>query len=211
MMPLEDNSLNEKIVDWVSNGGVWVAGPMTDIRNSIGAHFRKAYTGILEKITECELTYSIPDSSEIISSEWNNGDKFTGSLWHELYTVSGKAETLVSVTDGHTAIKNKSIVYKVPFGKGEIIVLGSIPSNDDTKKLIAIAVKDAGIDAYEISGDVAVIPRAVEEKEGLILAEYGDSAASCVLPNPMKDILTGKQFEDKVILAPYDLLILEKA
>ncbi len=35
MMTLEDGDLAQRLEEWISGGGVWVAGPMCDIRNSI--------------------------------------------------------------------------------------------------------------------------------------------------------------------------------
>lgn len=210
MMTLEDNDLQERIEKWVRDGGVWVAGPMTDIRNSIGAHYKDRDTGILEKLTGCELTYSIPDSSVYIRSEWNDGESFNGNRWHELYTLDDEAESLITVTDGHSAVIGKSVAFRKRLGKGEVIVLGSIPSEKDLGKLIQIASEDAGITYTSPEGDVAVVPRIGEKTEGLLLAEYGNKPGSYKLPCRMTDILTGKSYEGSVSLSPYDLMILRK-
>ena len=59
MLTLEDGDLSERIEQWVKNGGVWVAGPMTDQRNSIGAHYTDRAMGILERMTGVRLEYGI--------------------------------------------------------------------------------------------------------------------------------------------------------
>ncbi len=210
MMSLEDGDLPERIEQWVKNGGVWVAGPMTDIRNSIGAHYRNADTGMLERLTGCELTYSIPDSSVYVNSVWSDGEEFKGERWHELYTLSGEAESLVTVNGGHSSVIGKSVVFRVKVGKGEVIVLGTLPSAKDMEKLIGITLADAGIDLPEISGGVAAVPRQGKDTKGLILAEYKNKGGAYTLAKPMKDILTEKTYEGKTELKPYEMLLLEE-
>ncbi|MCQ2461988.1 MAG: beta-galactosidase trimerization domain-containing protein [Clostridia bacterium] len=209
MMTLEDGGLQGRLEKWVRNGGVLVAGPMCDIRNALGAHYRDADTGMLEKLTGCTLDYSIPDSSVYIKSQWTDGTPFTGKMWHELYTSCDGAQELVSVTGGHSAVVGKAVVTKVKLGKGEIILLGSIPSEDDIKKLIGIAAADAGVIPFDISGSVIAVPRKGENYEGLILAEYKNQGGTCILPRAMTDVLTGDALSGKITLTPYEIRILQ--
>lgn len=209
MMTLEDGDLQNRLTQWVKDGGVLVAGPMCDIRNSIGAHYREADTGILEKLTGCSLDYSIPDSSVYIKSRWADGEEFTGSLWHELYAPGENAEVLAGVSGGHSAVIGKAVVTRVKVGKGEIILLGSIPSDKDIKKLIRIAAQDAGIKAAEVTGGVLAVPRKGEAGQGLVLAEYRNQGGTCVLPREMTDVLTGDTLSGTVTLAPYEIRILK--
>ena len=39
MLTLEMEGLPERIEKWVREGGTWLVGPMTDIRNTVGAHY----------------------------------------------------------------------------------------------------------------------------------------------------------------------------
>ncbi len=210
MMTLEDAGLPGRILQWVKDGGVWVAGPMCDIRNTIGAHYRNSDTGMLEKITDSVLSYSVPDSTEFVRPQWSDGKDFTGDKWYELYTPGENAEVLVGVKDGHSAVVGKAVVFRVKLGRGEIIVLGSMPSEEDMKKIISLAAADAGISPVKISGGIAAVPRKGENTEGLILAEYKNEGGTCVLPYPMTELLSGRVLDGRITLKPYDILVLEK-
>ncbi len=208
MLTLEDGDLPERIESWIRDGGVWIAGPMTDVRNSIGAHYRDRAMGMIERITGCELTYSIPDSSKYVKAEWSDGTEFHGNLWYELYSTD--SEPLVTVKGTYSSLIGKAVVQKIKVGKGEVILVGSIPSEEDLQKIIAIAAADAGIQLPEVTGELSVIPRVGEEKSGLILVETAHKPASYVIDRPMRDLLTGKTYEaGRIDIDPYGLLLLE--
>lgn len=210
MLTLEDGDLPARIEEWVKNGGIWIAGPMTDIRNAIGAHYRENETGMIENLSGCELTYSIPDGKGYLTTIWSDGTVFKGNHWFELYTPGREANSMVSVTAGHSAVVGKSVVTQIGVGKGKILLLGSIPSEQDLVRIVRLAAEEAGVDIPEVTGNVAVVPRVGKGRRGLILAEYGNAGASCVLKSPMTDILSGKSYDGKVELAPYEILILEE-
>ncbi len=52
-------------------------------------------------------------------------------------------------------------------------------------------------------------PRAGTAGRGLILVEYGAKEAACVLPEPMTDLLTGRALSGRVVLKPYEVLVLK--
>lgn len=210
MMTLEDENLQDRIEKWIKDGGVWVAGPMSDIRNHIGAHYRQNDTGMIERLTGCELTYSIPDSSEILASEWEDGNRFEGMHWHELYTCSPDAEPLVKVTKGHSAVIGKAVVFRKKIGKGEVIILGSVPTKEDMERIIRLAADDAGIECTDMDDSITLIPRKGEGTEGLMIASYKNKTGSVTLSVPMTDLLSGKEYSGKIDIKPYDLLILQK-
>lgn len=210
MLTLEDGDLPQRIEKWVRDGGIWIVGPMTDIRNAIGAHYRDCETGMIERMTGCQLTYSMPDSLGYVSSVWDDGSSFRGDKWYELYTPGADAQPLVTVTGGHSAIVGKAVALQVKVGAGKIILLGSIPSEEDLEKIVRLAAAGTDIEIPETTGDMAVVPRKGNGRSGMIFAEYGNAKASCTLKSPMTDILTGRTCQGKVELAPYELLVLEE-
>ena len=68
LMTLEDSDLAEKIAKWVQDGGVWVAGPLTDVRNGIGAHFTDKAMGMLEDLLGIRLDYSVPTDGSVLKA-----------------------------------------------------------------------------------------------------------------------------------------------
>lgn len=87
--------------------------------------------------------------------------------------------------------------------------MGTIPNERDLQKLMNMVCAEAGVPVPEMSGTLAAIPRAGENRRGLILVELGNAPASYALEEPMTDLLTGNAYENTVELKPYDLLVLE--
>ena len=210
VMTLEDRKLSERIRKWVSEGGVWVAGPMTDIRSSIGAHFTDRAMGMLEEMLGIRLDYQMPNDNSVLKAAWTCGEDFTSGKWVECYTLPENGEALAAVTAGHSALTGKSIVSKLSYGKGEVILLGTLPSEKDLQKVIDIAYKDAGIAPFETAGSLLVIPREGDNESGLILAETAFKEATVVLPDSYRDILTGETLSGKITVKPYDVMVLKK-
>ncbi len=209
LMTLEDNELSERIAKWVRDGGVWIAGPFTDIRNDIGAHFTDRAMGMLEEFLGVRLTYTVPTDGSYLTTEWNDGEALICQKNAELY--DGVAEPLAAVTGGHSALIGKTVIGKIKVGKGEVILCGTFPSDGDIEKLYSLALKDAGVPTYKTEGLLTVVSRKGEEKDGLILCELGNAPASIVLDTPMTDILSGKSFDGKMDIEPYGIYVLTKA
>ena len=201
--------LPQRIEEWVREGGHWIVGPLTDVRNALGAHYTDREMGFVEKFTGCQLLASIPDSGNIIKSKWADGEAMSAKFWQQLYTPAENGQVLTSVTEGYPAVVGSALAQKITVGKGAVWLLGTIPNERDLQKLMNMVCTEAGVPVPEMSGTLAAIPRAGENRRGLILVELGNAPASYALEEPMTDLLTGNAYENTVELKPYDLLVLE--
>ncbi len=208
LMSLEEHGLAARIARWVKEGGVWVVGPLTDVRNAEGARYRDRFYGMLEELTGIRWLYGVPDTEGHVKAEWSDGGAFAGETWFEMCEDCG-GDTFVRVTEGHSAFIGKALAVKRRVGKGCVIWLGAIPSREDAARLIRLACLESGVEGIETEGEVMVSPRAGEAGEGLIAVEYGAREASCLLPRPMTDLLTGRRLEGRVAMKPYDVLVLK--
>ena len=208
MMTLEENDLPARIMKWVREGGTWIAGPLTDVRNSVGARFKDRPFGMLEELTGAHWEYSVPDVDGVMSAHWQDGSKFQSKLWYELYDEEG-ADVLARVDAPHSALNNKPVLLRFSVGKGHVYVLGTLPGHDDLKRLIRMAAKDAGLTLNEPEGCVMATPRYGDDMNGLILLEYAGKAAAYTLDKPMTDILTGEELCGRIELKPYDVKVLK--
>ena len=208
VMTLEEHDLGKRMAEWVRNGGTWVVGPLTDVRNLDGARYQHCLYGMLEELTGVRWLYAIPDTEGHIMAQWTDGTPFQGSTWFE---VSEPAEeTLVSVTGGHSSLLGKSLVYQKKVGKGKVILLGSVPSPEDMKKLMNLVCTEDKIRLPHVSGKLIVSPRTGEAGEGIILIEYGNQEGSFCTDTPVTDLLTGEQLHGEIRLRPYDVKVLKK-
>ena len=206
---LEEGDLPERIEAWVRAGGHWIVGPMTDIRNALGAHYTDRAMGYVEKLTGCQLIASIPDSGNVVKSQWSDGAPMSAKYYQQLYTSAENGQVLASVTEGYASVVGTALVQKIPVGQGAVWLLGTIPKEEDLRRLLAMVCGEACIPLPEMTGTVTVIPRRGENRRGLILMEVGNAPGTYRLEEPMTDLLTGKTYDDTVELKPYDLLILE--
>ena len=209
VMSLEEHGLPERVAAWVRDGGVWVAGPLTDVRNAEGARYRDRYFGILEELIGVKWCYGVPDTEGRVKAAWKDGTPFEGSTWFEMAEDCGE-DTLAVVTEGHSALKGKSLMVSRAVGRGRVILLGTIPSEKDMTRILSMACELAGVKGICVEGDIMAAPRKGEAGSGLMLVEFGGKPAACTLPCAMTDLLTGKRHEGRVTLAPYDVLVLRE-
>ena len=207
VMTLEDADLAERIRTFVVNGGVWVAGPMTDIRNSIGAHYTDRAMGMIEEWLGVRLEYGIPTDGTVLQTAWESGEALHVKKWAELYTLQ-TGEPLASATGGHSALIGKSVISRHKVGKGEVILCGALPEDADLQKLLTLALADADTEPFRVTGELQITPRVGETEEGLVLCETGNKPASVCVGRPMTDLLTGETFRDTVPVEPYGVRIL---
>ena len=210
MMTLDIDNLAERIEKWVNDGGVWVVGPMTDMRDDIGAHYIDRVTGIHERMTGAVLENQTPDDQHKIKCAWGDGTEFSANTWVQTYAVPEDVEVIASVTGGHSTFIGKAVAFKKKVGKGTVIVVGTFPSAEDLSKIYDIAFEESGVKGYKTEGSIAVVPRKGEEKEGLFLLENGGKEGYCNIECEMTDVLTGEKVGPELNFKPYDMYILEK-
>lgn len=210
MLTLEEPGLQERIAGWVRGGGVWIAGPMTDIRDDIGAHYRDRETGMLEALTGATLAYQVPDAEHRIPCRWSNGSEFHGGSWLQLFDVPEDARVLATAEGYYSALTGKAVVFCRKVGKGTVIVLGTLPSPVDAKRILKLAMEISGTTHFDIDGAVAAARRSGDGIEGIAVAEYGGKAGALHLDGCYTDLLTGLSHRDWLHLAPYQVSVLEK-
>ena len=204
-------SLSARICEWVENGGTWVVGPMTDIRDTDGVRFKNRPLGMLENFANIRLAHSLPCSNGAFVCETKEGRTLGTGGWYELYDNEG--ESLAEVKQSpHSSLLGHSVLLRRRIGKGTVLVLGFIPSAQDMKDIILpLACDTSGISYGQSQGNsIMVAPRVGEDCEGIILAEFEGRGGSYVLPYPMYEHLSGKTLSGTVNLAPYEVLVLEK-
>ncbi|MDO4389808.1 MAG: beta-galactosidase [Eubacteriales bacterium] len=207
VMSLDDRDLSARMAQWVKDGGVWVVGPLTDVRSADGTRYRDRFHGMLESLTGARWAYNAPDRESRIQAAWQDGEAFQGDTWYEMWDADDDA--LVKVTGGHSAIEGKALVSLKPVGKGWVLLLGTLPSEKDMDRILRLVCEKSGVALPQVEGDVMVCPRRGEAGEGLVLVEYGCGEAAVTLDAPMTDLLTGRKLQGKIHLKPYDVLVLQ--
>ena len=211
LMPiLDEYGLPERIAEWIKNGGVWVTGPMTDIRTADGTKFKDRLHGMLESLTPAYLNCFVPDAEKRVKSEWKDGTEFGGNMYYELFKPDNNAD-IANVKFGSKYIEGLSILQQYKVGKGTVIILGTLPDYDDMRKLITYACKKAEIPCNRTEGNsIMVTDRKGENKKGVILVDICGNGGIYRNNKPLCDILTGNKYYGDIKVEPYGVLVLEE-
>ena len=210
VLTLEERNLSEKIEQWVKDGGVWIAGPMTDIRDDIGAHYTDAETGMLERLTGARLVQQVPDHIHRIRCEWQDGTEFEACNFLQLFEIPEDAESLAAVKSGFSTLEGLHVLFKKKVGKGLVIVLGAMPEAQDMERVLKLALEESGVAHFEFTGDVVAAWRGDSEKRrGIAAQEIAGQPGELKISGTMTDLLSGKEYTGVVLLEPYQTVILE--
>lgn len=210
MITLDQGGLRERIKKWVENGGIWVTGPMTDIRTKDGTRFTDRLHGMLEDLTPAVFRYWFPDKEKRIKAVWNDKSDFDSNTYYELFKPNPSAD-LVRVTAGHKAIIGSAVLQCFRVGKGFVYVLGTVPEEKDMKKLIAAVCERAGITCNNAEGNsIIVSPREGKETSGVVLVDVCGKGGIYRSETEYKDIISGRVFKGDIVVAPYEVMVLEK-
>ncbi len=206
---LDEAGLKDRLRAWIESGGVWVVGPMSDIRTMEATKFRHAPFGVLEDWAGIRCDYDIPGDPRQFSLQWSDSTPSEGSIWyHGLKTVD--AEVLATYTEG--PFEGLAAVTTKKLGKGRIIVLGTLPTPEDLKSVLLTIAQEAGVSPVaDATGNLMVVPREGKAGKGMILVEMLNQTASITLREPVTDLLTGKTHSGMVDVPPYGVLVLKKA
>jgi beta-galactosidase len=199
-------------VQWVAKGGVWLVGPMTDIRDEDGAKFKDRPLGYLEELLGVRWCYSVPDAEFTLRCSWDDGEAFAHGVWNELYEAeAGSGAVLAKVTTSpHKSLLGKAVLLERKLGKGHVFLLGTAPSRETMRKVYTHALDIAGIPHGNGDGaQILVVPRKGDILSGEFLVEYAGQGGSVKLPKPGHDLLTGEAFENSAALNPYQVRVIQ--
>jgi len=211
MLTLELGDLTQRIREWVEQGGTWVVGPMTDLRNDIGAHYVDRETGMLEEFTGATLAYQVPDAEHRIGCQWADGDAFMANLWLQLFDAPAGAEVLVKTTgDYFPALGDKALVFEKKIGRGKVIVLGTIPSEEDMHRLLDVVIRESNAQKFDVTGKLMVAKREGAGQEGYSVVNHTDIPATLRLEGIYRDLLSNELCSGRIPMAAYQVRMLKK-
>jgi beta-galactosidase GanA len=204
---LDEGNLRKRMKDWVEAGGIWIVGPLSDIRTPDATKFTHAPYGFLEDWAGIYCRHQIPADPHEFNLRWSAERESTGSIWYDVLESNG-AVILAEYTDAPFA--GMGAVTDMPFGDGRVIVLGTMPQPEDLQNLIINYAKDLGIQpSADASDNLVIVPREGEDGEAFIVIEIENRLGGLALTKPMTDILTGVQYEGIMTIDPYAVLILK--
>ncbi|MDI6617803.1 MAG: beta-galactosidase [Clostridiales bacterium] len=203
---LEEGGLIERIKKWVYNGGIWIVGPMSDIRTIDATKYAKAPFGYLENLCNIYCKYQIPGDPEDFTIQWEDGHKSDGSVWYDGFETRG-AKSIADYTEG--PLSGLSAIAKCDIGKGQVIILGTLPVREDLKSLALNASKKADIIPVAASENVLAVPRSGQAGSGMVILELENRTGKLSLKSAMRDLITGKLYNGDIDIPPYSVMVLK--
>jgi beta-galactosidase GanA len=231
---IEEYGFAARIIRWMKDGGIWIAGPLTDIRNPHGAKYEHTPFGHLEELTGAYLKYGVParnnadDVDQAISGayaqplimsaakvKWDIGDyhgEEAARLWADAFELPDRCQPLGIYGSG--PLQGLAAAFTAPVGDkgGGVIVLGTNPSAQTLARIVSLAFTKKNLGkGPETSPNVLAIERVTSDGKdaGMIVLEIGMKEGYVILPRPMKNIMTGKAVEGRVAMEPYSVLTAE--
>lgn len=214
MLNLDEENLGERMLEWVKNGGIWVVGPLTDIRNPSGAKFTDRAMGILEKAADVKIEYTLPKGEQYSLSfdDGKTGD--TVSLVYDVFSVGPKAKAAATYADGDF-VKGKCAIASSDYGKGKIIILGTLPDAQTLTELAIDSALKAGLNVpfADASPSVVTFSRKGEAGEFFAAVETENASAFAICPFDGENVISGRWYAsgERIALNPYDVLIVKKS
>ena len=205
---LEENNLSERLCEWVKNGGVWVAGPLCDIRTGIGTKYKNSPYGIIEKFTGERCAYTLPHDNGLISLENEISECVSGRDTYELFDF-GDFDSILKVKRGHSAIIDKHVSFVKKIGKGYFVMLGTIPEEYELDRIIKKCAALANSEIYSTDKNVLVTKRASGNDVIYIAASVNGKSGKMYLEGKYTDILSQRAFDGCIELSPYEVLMLK--
>lgn len=210
LLNLDEGGLRERIENWVKDGGTWIVGPLTDIRTREGTKYTDSPFGSLEKFAGIYCKYSIPCyQQDPFPAQWNDGSTLASHSWFDGFELKG-AQGLAFYTDRANELSGLAAVTSKKVGKGRVIVLGSILSEESLQKLLLTVCGEEGVrPAAEATSNILAVPRSGNDRDGLFVLELDHAAGKLNLPAPMVNLDDGKIYKGEVAIPPYGVMILQ--
>ena len=206
---LEEHDFGRRIEDWIRNGGVWVTGPMTDIRTAIGTKYKNSPYGFLEELTGARLSYVLPDDNESILLENEEGEEIHGKMVYELFE-NETIEPLLVVKNGHSALLGKCASFVKRIGKGYVVMLGTLPEEKELLRLIRKSAAMAEVSAEDVDDGLMVTWRHRENDALCIVASVGGKEGEFRFDGEYLDVISGEVYQSPLKLRPYELHVLKR-
>lgn len=212
MLNLDEENLAERMLAWVKEGGTWVVGPMSDIRNRSGAKYTDRALGYLEKEAGVRLDFTLP-RGEDHTLEFKSGRRGgTQPLIYDAYSVGDSAEKTAVYAEGHF-IMGRAAITTTRYGRGSIVVLGTMPDEETLVYLAGTLALPYGIKPFaEASPSVITVSRSGGAGEIFAAVETENAPAFVNSPFGGEDVFSGRWYAqgEKIDLKPYDVLMIKK-
>ena len=195
-----------RIKEFIENGGIWVVGPLSNIRGENGERFTHAPYGVLEEWTGVKVKYSVPSTPFNIC--WTFAEDSLSKV--ECTALeAGSSESWGVYTEG--PLKDYSAITCTNVGKGKIIILATQPDLKTMERLVSKVSDISGVTpVLSASENISITPRKGENSEGFVAIELMNKKGFVDIEGEMEEIISGKTISGRVEMKEYEVLVCKK-
>ncbi|AIQ28398.1 beta-galactosidase [Paenibacillus sp. FSL P4-0081] len=183
----------QKALSFAEAGGIWIAGPLSGGRTADHTLHTDAALGGLERIAGVITRYVYPmEGTGSIGEAF--GISAPLSLWSAVFEpLPGGATVTGRITAGRTP--GLAFLTEQPYGRGAIVMLGSLPSGEAGDKLLCALIDHyaarAGVTLRsDVTAGTVVCPRHGASGELWTIVNMDGLGGSVTLPRGGQDVLS---------------------
>ena len=197
----EEYNFKERIIDWVKAGGTWIVGPMTDMMNGELTKYTSAPYGFLEELAGVYTKYQKPVDNNVFKAKWLDGRDCAISKYFDAFECNEGTKALASY-DGDE-FGGYAVVTERKVGKGKVILLGSVISHGDLRRL-------AGLAPIARASENIVLTKRSGGENGIIAVEVKNQAGFVELQGKYRELISGKTVSGKAELPAHGVAVYVK-
>lgn len=196
---VDEYGLKERVLKWVQDGGRWIVGPMTDCMDANACKYTEKPFSFLEDTVGVYTEYQLPLDTQM-PVRTRTGEHTVFTTCFDAFRVTDAESYAVYENgefDGLTAVARRA------YGKGEIILLGGVPTKEFLRSLVGeppILRASENIHLTARSGAYSgVIAVETENKHGFV--ELDGAYTECI---------RGEKVTGRVEIPPYGVKVFVK-
>ncbi|MBT2720554.1 beta-galactosidase [Bacillus sp. ISL-46] len=181
---------------FVKNGGIWIAGPLTGGRTENHTVHTDRALGELEKLAGVEVLYTYPmDDTGTIGRAFDISAPL--GLWSSVFEADSKSAVGI-IEEGLS--KGKAFITEHPLGAGKIVMLGSLPLGDAGDLLLQQLVEYYSQEARltlrtDVSMGTIVAPRQGDGYTVWFIINMDGNGGSVTIPQNALNLQTNTAIE----------------
>jgi len=197
----DENGFRERVTEWVKEGGVWLAGPMTDIMNGEVSRYTTAVYGFLEEFAGVYVKYQKPIDNDVFKAEWSDGAECGIGICFDAFELADGTESLAKYTEGE--FSGLSVITQRKIGKGKVILVGSVLSHTDILRLV-------NVKPIAKASDNVILTARTGEVSGIIAVETHNEEGFAELDGEYLNLINGERVSGRITVPPYGAVALKK-
>ncbi|WP_440903364.1 beta-galactosidase [Catenovulum sp. SX2] len=213
-MPYVSETFAARVLKFVENGGIWIAGPVTGTRGKEHTVPTDAGLGLLDKLAGVKTRFVVPLTK---TGAQGSALGLTTELSGWCAAMQAKPGTKVIGTIDSGVAEGNAFITERSIGKGKVVVLGAQPHGDNSQdfinKVIEHYAADAGVtQKYPVTAGTILAPRIDKDGNALwVVLNMDGQGGEVTLPAGSVDAQSGKKLPTKLSIDKYQWRVIKPA